>query len=351
MNGSVDLLLWDNSTKKEVNWTIGETHRFPSDFSAVGRFLNKWASQSRAEFGLFWDVGDKLPSESTVFSLINEGLDIAHAGLSEGLGKVWPSLTMIKQDWSMINAPTEVPSSSWRMSLRHCLVRRSLILDLNGIDPAFSSLDSAGLDFGYRALRMGAIVEHNPALANQLTTVKAPSLPLQDLYLFILRHYSQGWAKYLLTRRALSNFNFFKEMKAFKDARFTNKQYKRPELKPVHYHGGKGEVNHSTTNTVSVIIPTLGRYDYIPGALNSLREQSVQPYEVIVVDQNPVSERQPEDYEGFEDLNLRVIWQDQRGQSLARNTGLAAARGEYVFLFDDDSIAKPDLIEQHLLRY
>jgi len=349
MNDSIDLLLWDDSAKKEVNWTIGETYRFPTDFSAVGRFLNKWASQSGAEFGLFWDIGYKLPSESIVFSLLHESLDIAHAGLSEGLGKVWPSLAIIKQDWSMINAPAETPSTSWRMNLRHCLVRRSLILDLHGIDPAFSNLDSSGLDFAYRALKMGAIVEYRPALAKQLTTVEAPSLPLQDLYLFVLRHYNQVWAKYLLTRRVLANFNFYKEIKAFKEARFVCKQHKRPDPEPVSYHKFQSGGNPSLSKKVSVIIPTLGRYSYLPGALKSLEEQSVQPYEVIVVDQNPVSERQPQVYEGFKDLNLRVIWQDQQGQSLARNTGLAASHGEFVFLFDDDSIAKPDLIEQHLL--
>lgn len=47
-------------------------------------------------------------------------------------------------------------------------------------------------------------------------------------------------------------------------------------------------------------------------------------------------------------MHLQVIWQDEQGQSLARNTGLAAASQPYVFLFDDDSIADPHLIAAHL---
>src|SRR5207249_3985373 len=64
----------------------------------------------------------------------------------------------------------------------------------------------------------------------------------------------------------------------------------------------------------------------------------------------PSEVRQPESYLGYDDLNLRIIWQDEQGQSLARNTGLAAATSPYVFLLDDDSVAYDDLIEAHL-RY
>jgi len=345
----IDLLLWDLSKNNKVDWQIGEVWSIPTKKDAAHEQIGEWAVQSNAEFGLFWTDESTLPSELILKSLIETKLDIAHAGLSEGMDDYWPSLAMIKQDWSMINAPTETPSTSWRISLRSCLVRRSLIVDLDGIDPAFMSLESAGLDFGYRALRMGAIVEYRPELVNDFSNSKSDSLPLQDLYLFILRHHSLGWAKYILARRIMADLNFNKELKAFKGARSAFEHFKRPHLKPVNYPGIQRSIDPSLSKRVSVIIPTLGRYDYIPGALASLLEQTIQPYEVIVVDQNSVPDRQPQVYEGYEALNLRVIWQDQRGQSLARNTGLAAARGEYVFLFDDDSIAKPDLIEQHLV--
>jgi glycosyltransferase involved in cell wall biosynthesis len=104
----------------------------------------------------------------------------------------------------------------------------------------------------------------------------------------------------------------------------------------------------STTPRISVIIPTLGRYDYIGGALDSLLNQTIVIHEVIVIDQNPPEARQPKRYEGYEKINLKIIWQNERGQSLARNTGLSTATGEYVFMFDDDSIAYPDLLKRHL---
>ncbi|HEX2205698.1 MAG TPA: glycosyltransferase family 2 protein, partial [Longimicrobium sp.] len=118
-----------------------------------------------------------------------------------------------------------------------------------------------------------------------------------------------------------------------------------PRRAPVWYEPAPPEVRRAE---VSVVIPTLGRYPYLPAALESLRAQTVRPREVVVVDQNPAEERRPEVYEGWDDLGLRVVWQDERGQSLARNTALAAVSHPYVFFFDDDSVAAPDLVERHL---
>jgi len=122
------------------------------------------------------------------------------------------------------------------------------------------SLESAGLDFGYRALRMGAIVEYRPELVNDFSNSKSDSLPLQDLYLFILRHHSLGWAKYILARRIMADLNFNKELKAFKGARSAFEHFKRPHLKPVNYPGIQRSIDPSLSKRVSVIIPTLGRY-------------------------------------------------------------------------------------------
>jgi glycosyltransferase involved in cell wall biosynthesis len=282
--------------------------------------------------------------------LLSESLDVAHCGLKQGLGELWPDLSMIIQDWSMINGPAERPSSNWRLSLNACLIRRELILQLGSLDTAFVSLTGAGLELGYRYYTKGALVEYRPELHPEMSEGKGNELVARDLYSFVLRHFGKRWAKYLSLRRSLGWLAPIREQRIFQEAQevCASSPVQWNNSSSVWFAPPPVSQEELARTPVSVIIPTLGRYPYLPEALASLRRQTVKPREVIVVDQNPPERRQPEVYRAYEDLNMRVIWQDERGQSLARNTGLAVASSPYVFLFDDDSIAHDDLIEAHL---
>jgi glycosyltransferase involved in cell wall biosynthesis len=349
LSHSVDLFLFMQSVPIQINWPAGVVRYLPKNLTSVANNLMEWAVNSQAEYGLFWSDQLPLPTQACLQALIDHKLDFAHAGLDVGLGELWPSLAMVKQDWSMINAPKDRSSSSWRVSLQACLVRRDLLIDLHGLDPVFTSLEAAGLDLGLRALSLGAIIDYRPELMQGLKPKPAAETPLQDLYAFLYRHYGLRWTQYLVARRSLSTLRFTRELRAMQNAQSVCERHPRSPGVPVNYHITEPELDQLARAQVTVIIPTLGRYEYVLGALNSIRKQTIRPAQVIVVDQNPIDQRQPQVYDGYKDLNLQVIWQDERGQSLARNTGLAAARSQYVFLFDDDSIAQPDLIEQHLI--
>jgi glycosyltransferase involved in cell wall biosynthesis len=76
-------------------------------------------------------------------------------------------------------------------------------------------------------------------------------------------------------------------------------------------------------------------------AVDSVLAQSAPVLEVIVV-----SDGCQDDLTDLErrDGRVRVIRQANAGVSVARNVGLAAARGTYVALLDDDDVAHPDRI-------
>jgi glycosyltransferase involved in cell wall biosynthesis len=99
---------------------------------------------------------------------------------------------------------------------------------------------------------------------------------------------------------------------------------------------------------VTVLIPTLRRYPYLQVLLDQLRWQTVAPFEIIVVDQTPLGERNLEMKYEFSDLPLRWFFLDQAGQCSSRNFGLQTARSEYILFLDDDDEIQPDLIERHL---
>jgi glycosyltransferase involved in cell wall biosynthesis len=100
--------------------------------------------------------------------------------------------------------------------------------------------------------------------------------------------------------------------------------------------------------TVSVVVCayTMARWHLLGRALESVRSQTVPAVEILlVVDHCPELLARAEELPG-----VRVFANvGPRGLSGARNTGVAAARGEVVAFLDDDAMAAPDWLE-HLLR-
>lgn len=102
----------------------------------------------------------------------------------------------------------------------------------------------------------------------------------------------------------------------------------------------------SMTGMVSVIVPAYGMGRYIADALASVKAQTYPNWEVIVVDDHG-----PEDgtrgivgefARQVQDHRVEFIRHEvNKGVSGARNTGIAAARGEFVAFLDPDDLFMP----------
>jgi glycosyltransferase involved in cell wall biosynthesis len=101
--------------------------------------------------------------------------------------------------------------------------------------------------------------------------------------------------------------------------------------------------------TVSVIIPTYNYGRFLREALDSALAQTYRPLEVIVVDDGSTDDT-PQVLAAYGDRIL-VIRQNNLGVGAARNTGIAAARGEYLAFLDSDDIWKPQAIEHEIARF
>ena len=102
---------------------------------------------------------------------------------------------------------------------------------------------------------------------------------------------------------------------------------------------------------VSIVTPFLDAGEEFRETVRSVRSQSFQQWEWIVVDDGSTDSRALERLEEARrsDPRLRVISQgSNRGPAAARNAGVAAARGRYVLFVDSDDLLEPTAAEKWL---
>lgn len=96
----------------------------------------------------------------------------------------------------------------------------------------------------------------------------------------------------------------------------------------------------------SVIIPNYNYARFVGQAIESALAQSPAPLEVIVVN-NGSTDNSLEVLRGFGD-RIRLIDQQNKGQSGARNAGIAAAQGDLIAFLDADDVWLPGKLEKQL---
>ena len=93
----------------------------------------------------------------------------------------------------------------------------------------------------------------------------------------------------------------------------------------------------------SIVIPTYNKANTIEQALDSIYDQTVNNFEIIVV--NDGSTDNILDVLDRYDKPVRVISQENKGVSVARNTGIDHAVGEYICFLDADDMWYPNHLE------
>jgi glycosyltransferase involved in cell wall biosynthesis len=97
---------------------------------------------------------------------------------------------------------------------------------------------------------------------------------------------------------------------------------------------------------VSVVIPTYNYGPYVTAAVDSALSQTYRRLEVLVVDDGSTDDTEAR-LAGY-GSRIRYLRQLNQGLSAARNTGIRAARGDYVALLDSDDAWHPQKVEAQL---
>ena len=99
-------------------------------------------------------------------------------------------------------------------------------------------------------------------------------------------------------------------------------------------------------NIISIIIPVYNVEEYLDECLDSIKRQTYTNIEVILVNDGStdgsreICERYCE-----KDSRFKLINQENQGLSEARNVGVRASKGEYIFFVDSDDVVKVDILE------
>jgi len=338
----VDLLTWGSAPA----WSAGAAVELPEAPAAAAAAVRQHLDGGRAgTWLLFWDPMLGAPPADVVARLISGRVgDAWHGGLALGTAGLPAEHDYIHPSHPFVLDPAlDVEAVSWRLALAACLIRTEAYEAVGGIDGAFHNVTGAGLALGRQLIERGGVVRSCPDLVS-VPGARVEPLDEHDRFLFLDRNFGAKWVRYAGVRRALATKHPVRTFRGWRAAERTHAT--RPA--PIAGLVVREPVPYDDQASVSVILPTLGRYELLAPLLQQLVDQSVVPHEILVIDQNDPEKRDHALYESFADRGVRVIWQEQRGQWISRNAAVQESTGEWLAFIDDDSEIEPDFIAAHL---
>ena len=99
---------------------------------------------------------------------------------------------------------------------------------------------------------------------------------------------------------------------------------------------------------VSIIIPMYNMENYIEVCLDSVMNQTMKDYEVVVIDDGSAdhSYEKALEYQSRYPQQVKVFKQENAGQGAARNNGVKEATGEYILFVDSDDTVSEYFVEK-----
>jgi glycosyltransferase involved in cell wall biosynthesis len=94
----------------------------------------------------------------------------------------------------------------------------------------------------------------------------------------------------------------------------------------------------------SVVIPLYNKANYIQNCLKSVLKQTHKEFEVILVNDGSTDGSEAV-VERFQDSRIRLVHQENKGASAARNKGVSLAKHEWIALIDADDYWYPNHLE------
>ena len=98
---------------------------------------------------------------------------------------------------------------------------------------------------------------------------------------------------------------------------------------------------------ISVVIPSYNRKEFLKRSIDSVINQTIKPFEIIVVDDGSTDGTESI-IKGHYDF-VKFIKQKNKGVSAARNVGIKVSIGEWICFLDSDDEWKKDKLEKQII--
>ncbi|MFT5252761.1 MAG: GT2 family glycosyltransferase [Flavobacteriales bacterium] len=193
---------------------------------------------------------------------------------------------------------------------------------------------------------LGLLCYSEPKLLSYTSpAIKDHKANLYVLFRFVKQHYKMRWIVLLF----FNLFIFEKQLPLFPflySLFFKNRKKTGINLDSILVKSDLAVVGNKL---IDVIIPTIGRKQYLYAVLKDLARQTHLPVNVIIVEQNP-QEDSVSDLDFLTKqtwpFNIKHTFTHQSGACNARNLALSQVESEWVFFNDDDNKFSSDLIEK-----
>lgn len=255
------------------------------------------------------------------------------------------------EDSPFIKINKQVKYGTWQMSSHVGAVHSSVINACKKDLKREPNFDYFLNSFARRAMNQGLFCYSEPKLLLHNSVAELPKQSnLLELFKFTKQHYRMRWTFLLFFNLMLYEKKF--PIIPFLLSLFYSKRKLNPEsLNKIPLASNK--IN-SKKGTIDVLIPTIGRKDYLLNVLNNLAAQTYLPKNIVIVEQNP-------DINSNSDLDfiqnqtwpfiIKHHFTHQTGACNARNIGLSMIESEFAFFADDDIIFENDLIENAMQTF
>ena len=237
----------------------------------------------------------------------------------------------------------DVSFSTWQMSAAVGCIHSEVLLALNNAIPFDADFDYFLCSLAKLSMPKGLLCYSEPRLLKKGTKPVPVKTNSHTLFRFVKQHYKTHWVFLLLLNLFLYErklpilpflFSFF----------YKKRSNLMINLDDVKVQSSRRVIDKAT---VDVIIPTIGRKEYLHDVLKDFSRQTLLPQKIVIVEQNPEKGSKTElDYLTNEKwpFEIRHIFTHQAGACNARNLALDETQSEWVFLADDDNRFEPTLL-------
>ncbi|MCX8148584.1 glycosyltransferase family 2 protein [Thermaurantimonas aggregans] len=317
-------------------------------FSAIEKITNPGG------YTVFWDFKIGLPNLDLIREAVHSRGDIWHGFFPDIKNKLPIALNYIHPCWILnLTSNKDISFISWRFDFRSTCLKNDVFIQLGNISKKFINPDYAAYEFGYRCISSGVIPVYLPSLnvCRKNESFLIGKICEHDELVFLRLHSTRKWINWFLFRTiSTGKINLYKGVYSY----FRTKYIKNIDKK-VYTRNLTNELINIEKYKISVIIITLGRYEYLKNVIQQLQNQNIPIHEIIIVDANPEFEKVDILLlinQSRHNIPVKIIHSKIIGQCTQRNIGIEACEGDYILFMDDDMDEIPsDHIYRHLLNF